>query len=325
MSRVQIITHSTDLPDIKCRDFFHSVDLFKILEQTPGSSPYMVIVTDESGRIESHLLAMINRRGSWLPPYLYSIGRIYGEGQYETENQQEQTRLFELMVQAVTRKFKRKLCLYIEFSNISKKMFGYKIFRQFSYFPIRWMQIDNDLQNKQPIERLSEKMRNRINNLQEAGVTTEEVKNQEDVEAFYKMLKSFYRFKFQRFIPRQKFFEELQRDGEHKIYITRFKQKVIGGCAVVYSQGDAYLWYLASKRKSFPMQHPHLMTVWHAIQDSHEHGSGHLHFMNVGLPFRKNPQREFILRFQGKPASTYRWFRCSIRGVNRLLNWINRE
>ena len=89
MSNVRIITKSTELPEMDCRDYFHSTDLFKILEQTPGCSPYMVVVTDEQDRIVAHLLAMINRRGSWIPPYLYSAGRVYGEGQYETEDASE--------------------------------------------------------------------------------------------------------------------------------------------------------------------------------------------------------------------------------------------
>ena len=48
-------------------------------------------------------------------------------------------------------------------------------------------------------------------------------------------------------------------------------------------------------------------------------------FMDVGLPFSKNPFREFILRFGGKEQSTYRWFRFSIRWVNKLLRWLYRE
>ena len=325
MSDVRIITKSAELPELECRDFFHSTDLFKILEQTSGCSPYMVVATNDEGRVVAHLLAMVNRRGSWLPPYLYSTGRVYGEGQYETEDTAEKARLFEVMLEAITKKFLRRLCLYIEFSNISKKMFGYKSFRKCSYFPVRWMQIHNSLHDKPPTERLSEKLRHRIANTYSTGVTTGEAADKADVDEFYKMLRSFYRFKFQRFIPKASFFEAFATTGQNKIFITRYKKWVIGGCAVVYTQGNAYLWYLASKRKSFPMQHPHLLTVWHALDYSHRQGYHHIYFMNVGLPFRKNPQREFILRFQGKPASTYRWFRFSFKWLNKMLNWIYRE
>ena len=112
---------------------------------------------------------------------------------------------------------------------------------------------------------------------------------------------------------------------EKKHSLTFRLEHCIGCAACVYSQGNAYLWYLASKRKSFPMQHPNLMTVWHALQYSHSHGYQHIYFLDVGLPFSHNPYREFILRFGGKPASTYRWFRCSLKWVNKILNWLYRE
>ena len=54
-------------------------------------------------------------------------------------------------------------------------------------------------------------------------------------------------------------------------------------------------------------------------------GRQHIRFLDVGLPFRKNPYRNFILRFGGKEVSTYRWFRISIRWVNALASWLWRE
>ena len=39
----------------------------------------------------------------------------------------------------------------------------------------------------------------------------------------------------------------------------------------------------------------------------------------------ENSFREFILRFGGKPVSTNRWFRCSIRWINNVLKWVYRD
>ena len=63
------------------------------------------------------------------------------------------------------------------------------------------------------------------------------------------------------------------------------------------------------------------MTIWHAIDNAYSRGYSHIHFMDVGLPFSKNPFREFILRFGGKPVSTYRWFRFSARWLNTVMSW----
>ncbi len=320
---IRIITRGKDLPEMHCRSFFHSTELFHILEQTPGSTPYMVIALNESGEIRAHLLATVNRRGSFLPPYLYSVGRIYGEGEYE--DNEEKAELFALMLKAITTRLKRRLCLYVEVSHISKKMFGYKTFRENDYFPIRWMLIHNSLHSKTPEERLSDKMKERIHHLEEIGVTCQEATTPEEISDFYKILKNFYRFKFQYFLPKKKLFEQFIATHNGRIYLVMYKKWVIGGCVVVYSDGNAYLWYMASKRKSFAKFRPTTMTIWNALQDSHRRGYPHLHFMNVGLPYSKNPIRESILRFGGKPASTNYWFRYSIGWLNKLLKWIYRE
>ncbi len=327
---VDIITRGGELPTMSVGNFFHSPELFHILEKTSGCSPYMVIVRKEDGLVVAHMLATIFRRGSLLPLYWYSLGRIYGEGDYDIDAGEDdylkaKSELFEIMLDAITKKFRRKLCLYIEFSDISKKMFGYRNFRNHDYFPVRWLQIHNNLVSKAPKDRLSEKLRNRIDHLYAMGVTTSVSKEKDDIDEFYKMLRNYYRFKFQRFLPKKTFFEQLIQNCDCHLVVTKYKKWLIGGSLLISTGNDTYLWYTASKRKSFHLQHPSTMTIWHSLHYSQQLGYKHLHFMNVGLPFKKNPKREFIQRFGGKPASCYRWFRFSISWLNRLLKWIYRE
>lgn len=327
---VHIVTRSEDLPSMKVGNFFHSPELFRITEKTSGSTPYMVVVTDCDGHVKAHMLATIYRRGSLLPLYWYSLGRVYGEGDYDIEVDNDnyikiKSKLFELMLDAITKKFRKKLCLYIEFSDISKKMFGYRYFRNHEYFPVRWMQIHNNLITKDPKDRLTDKMLNRIEHLYKSGVVTSVSKEKNDIDDFYKMLRNYYRFKFQRFLPKKAFFEQMILSDKCHMIVTKYKKWLIGGCVLINNNNDTFLWYSASKRKSFHLQHPGTMTIWYSLLYSKQLGYEHLHFMNVGLPFKKNPKRDFILRFGGKPASCYRWFRFSISWLNRLLKWIYRE
>ena len=318
-AEVKIIEKSEELPAIAYRNFFHSEDFFRMLEQTPGCTPYMAVAYSKEGTILAHILAVVYRRGSFLPPYLYSCGRIYGEGEYapgESKND-----LFGEMVEALTRRLRRRMCLYIEFSNLSKKMFGYRHLRRHGYFPVRWLQIHNSLHSKPPEARISERTKKRIESAFDAGVETREASTEEEVQAFHKVLRRYYRFKFQRFIPRRELFLLLWKSQYCKILLTLSKGRIIGGSALVYTGKDAYLWYMVSRNKTHLIQHPRSMTIWHALQHSHEHGFEHLRFMNVGLPFSKNPIRESILRFGGKPTSTFRWFRFSFGFVNKIVGW----
>lgn len=316
---VRIISKSEELPQMICNNFFHSQELFQIIEKTPGQSPYMAIATDDNGLIVGHMLAIIRTRGSWIPPYFLSQGRIFGEGEYTDKVEREE--VFGLLLQKITQKFKRKLCLYAEFSDVSQKMFGYHYFRQNKYFPVHWQEIHNSLHSMPPEERLSEKMLQTIRKCYNAGVETREAETTEEVHGFYKMLNGFYRMKMRRLIPPEDQIIELAKSENAKIFLTIYRKKIIGGCACVYSEGNSYLWYLASKRKSHPTLHPQLMTIWQAIKYAHTHNYAHIFFLDVGLPFKRNPFRDFILSFGGKPVAKYHWFRFSIPSINNLLSW----
>ena len=305
-----------------CQNFFHSPELFHIIERTPGQKPYMAVVTDDE-RIVGHALAIIRRRGSWLPPYLYTQGRIYGEGEYADDLNREE--VFGLLLQALTRKMRRRLCLYTEFSNLSRKMFGYRFFRKNNYFPVGWQEVHNSLHSKSPIERIGDKLQDRIERVYNLGVATREASSESEVRKFHKLLHSYYRFKIQRLPPTEEQLVELYRSDYAHIFVTLYKDKIIGGCACAYSEGNAYLWYIASRRKSYHILHPNTMTIWHAMNWAWEHNYSHFFFLDVGLPYPRNPYREFILSFGGKPVSTYRWFRISIGWLNRLVSWFYRE
>lgn len=319
----RIYSGNDRLPDgLKEDNFFHSPHLFMLCKATPRQRPYMVTVEDSNGRILSQMLAIVRRRASWFPPYLYRQCRILGEGYYQ--DAQAKDELFGLMLQALTRKLGPNM-LFMEMSNLSQKMFGYKQFRDNRFFPVRWLSIHNSLHSHTPEERIGPKMMKRINKAYQRGIETVEVENEADFQAFSKLLHHHNWLKPKRYIPADEFFKGMQREGYARLFITRYHEHVIGCSAVVYSQGQAYLWYAAFRRKSFVKFHPDELTIWHAIKDAHTRGYEHIYFMDVGLPYSKNSYREFILSFGGKPVSTYRWFRCNIKWINSLLSWIYRD
>lgn len=314
---VEIVSKSKDLPPLKSNLLFHSPEYFRIVEETSGHRPLMAIVRDEHGNIAAHLTAIIRRRGSLFPPFLFSQGRIYGEGEYAEDTDREE--LFGLMLKAVTRVFRRKLCLYAEFSELSQKMFGYRHFRSNGYTPVTWQEIHNSLHSKSPEERLTDKARQRLTKAEAGGVEQIVAATPDDVHAFYKLLKSHFRTKFRRFIPPEQLFYQLWKAERCKIFLTRYKGKTIGGSACVYSNTDAYLWFLAAKRKTFHNLHPDTFSVWQAIKHAHSNGYQHIRFLDVGLPYEQNTFRDFILSFGGKPVSKFRWFCFFIPWLNFIL------
>ena len=321
---ITIYKKSSKLPAVDESNFFHSRRLFVILEKTPRHKPYMVVVTDAQGRIVSHLLGFLRYRTFIFPPFLLVHCRVLSEGVY-AESKYSKEELMGEMLGALTRDIGLRV-LYIEVSNLSQKMLGYKQLRQQGFYPVHWMSVHNSLHSHTPEERIPEKMQKRINQAHERGAKTEMVTTEDDFVAFSKLMRKHNIFKPKRFIPDDAFFRGLMADKDSgQLFVTKYHGKVIGCSAVVYSQGDAYMWYSAFRRKTYHHMHPDILTIWDAMKDAHQRGYRHMCFMDVGLPFEKNSFRDFILSFGGKEQSTYRWFRFSLKWVNKLLAWIYRE
>ena len=323
MSQYQtaIYTRGDTLPTMDGGNFYHSPELFHIVERTPGQRPCMAVATDGQGRVVGHILVFL-LRASWMP-LLYWQAHAYGEGDYAEDVNSEE--VFGLLLEALVRRLRRRLCFFIEFSDISRKMFGYKYFRAQGFFPIPWQEIHNSLHSMDPHDRLQPKMLKKIGHIYQQGVVTREVTTEEDLDRFVHLVRGFYRWKVHRVVPPEKQIAEIYRSDNGRLFATLYKGRLIGGCVCVYSEGNAYLWYLASLRKRYARLHPATMTVWQAIIWAWKHNYAHIYFLDAGLPYPNNPFREFILRFGGKPVAKYRWFRFSIGWLNNLLSWIWKE
>lgn len=319
-----IYRNTKDLPALDDSNFFHSSRLFEISRQASRQKPYMVVVTDGEGRLVSHMLGIVRYRTFLFPPFLLIHCRVLGEGVYYHDEDYPRDQLFGMMLESLTRLLNNRT-LYIEVSNLRQKMTGYRQLKQQQYFPVNWMSIHNSLHSHAPEERITEKLQKRIDNARTKGVTTNEVTSEEDFKAFSKLLRKHNLLKPKRYIPDDLFFRKIMEGDDGRLFVTKYHQRVIGCAAVVYSEENAYLWYSAFRRKSYMTVHPDVMTIWDTMQDCYQRGFQHMCFMDVGLPFSKNPFRDFILRFGGKEQSTFRWFRFSIRWVNRLLKWFYRE
>jgi hypothetical protein len=325
--RVNIYTSGDALPqELSSINYFHSPQLFKLCEHTPRLKPFMVTLSTPDGHICAQMLAVVRYRSSWFPPYYYKHCRITGEGVYHSDDAPTH---FGTMIQSLTERLGHRT-LYVEVSHLGQKMFGYRQLRGLKFFPVRWMSIHNSLHSHTPEERITPQMQRRIDAAYEHGVTTYEVKSEDDFKEFMRLLRHHNWLKPKRYIPDDEFFRHFwNKDdtggSEGRLFVTRFRNHIIGCSAVVYSHRQSFLWFAAYRRKTYAWVHPRELTVWHAIKDSHQRGYEHIFFMDVGLPFRKNKFRDFILRFGGKPVSTYRWFRFSIKWLNSLLTWIYRK
>ena len=329
--KVTIHTDTTTLPALPHGSYFHSRELMELCMRTPRHKPYMAVVTDDNGEAIANLLAVVRYKYVWMIPQLHRHVRILGEGAYSDKADfgtsptgLSKNMVFSMMLDALTRRLQGRT-LYMEVSHLSQKMFGYAPLRAAGYFPVRWMSIHNSHHSHAPEERINERQLRRIEAAMARGIETHVVKSEEDYKSLFRLLHRHYWFKPRKFIPSDDFFKGLQEAGHCKMLLTTYKGKTLGCAIYVYSDGDAYLWYSASRRKSYASLHPNAVTFWNTIRYTYKENCQHIRFMDVGLPFSRNPYRDFILSFGGKEVSTFRWFRTRSQWLNKLASWMWRE
>lgn len=313
---VKVISRSRDLPDLSSDWFFHSAELFRIVEESPGQKPLMAVALDAEGRVVANMLALVLRKWSFLPPYFFSVGRIYGEGNYAEGVDKAQ--LFPLLLKAVTRRFRRRFCLYAECSDLPTKMFGYAAFRSCGYFPVSWQEVKNSLHNASPEERITEPARRLVDRGIDHGMSTYVATTEAEARAFHHLLHRSFRTNFRRLIPNLRYFLKLNDSDNVRLFVTTQGGEIVGGAACVYSGQNAYLWYLGARGKRRRRKTINAVTVWHVLQHAYDHNYRHLCFLDAGMPVSHSPYREFILGFGGKPVTKFRWFWTPISWFSKM-------
>lgn len=314
----------SEIPELPGENTFHSKELFLIYEATPGYMPIFIVATIDNKPI-AKLLAGIRTSKALFSFSIVRRCEIFGTGEY-LDDGIDQEKVFGEMLEHLTTEALRASFM-IEFRNLDNAMFGYKYFRENKYFPVNWLRVRNSLHSQKKAEdRFSPSRIRQIKKGLRNGAKVEEACSTEEIREFSRMLYKIYSSHIRKHFPNIEFFrqmeEKLIRSNLGKIFIVRYKEKIIGGSVCIYSENNVYLWFSGGMRKTYALQYPGILAVWAALQDAFEHKYKHLEFMDVGLPFKKHGYRDFVLRFGGRQSSTRRWFRFRWMWLNNLFSKI---
>jgi hypothetical protein len=309
-----------DIPDFPEENLFHSKELFLIYEETPGYTPYL-FAAFRGDKLLAHLLAVVQKDRRFFSHSFIRRCEVYDCGEY-TASANDKEGVFGLLLEHLTEEVLQSSFM-IEFRNLSDLRFGYKCFRENNYFPINWLKVHNSLHGNKTVEqRLSVSRLRQIKKALKNGAVVDEARSEEEVKEFSLMLQHAYSSHFRKYFPDIAFFNHLynkwENSGKAKIFVVKYKYKIIGGSVCIYSEDNAYLWFSGGMRKTYALQYPGVLAVWKALKDAQNNGYRHFEFMDVGLPFKQYGFREFVLRFGGKQSSTRRWFRFRWKWMNNL-------
>ncbi|NLZ73105.1 MAG: GNAT family N-acetyltransferase [Bacteroidales bacterium] len=320
---IQLTTyyHSKDIPPLPGENTFHSTELFKIYEATPGYTP-LLIVARKAEVVKGKILAATRTQKKIFPPSIIKRCVIYDQGEFFCKSHNEQESLFGFMLEHLTKEALRNAFI-IEFRNLSHAKFGYRFFRQNGYFPMNWLRVRNTFSKNKTIESdFSPSRRRQIRKGLKNGATVREAKSYDEINTFAEVLKKNYSSKIRKHFPNQTFFKNMKnvfKENKSRIFIVTYKDKIIGGSACIYSKESAFLWFSGGLRKSYRTLFPGVLAVWIALKDAKQRNYKHLEFMDVGLAFRPHGYRDFVLRFGGKQSSTRRWFRFKWKWLNKAF------
>ena len=266
-----------DIPDLPGKNTFHSKELFLIYEATPGYTPLLIVAT-ENGKPMARLLAAIRKAKRWLPSSLVKHCVVYSEGEGLDEslstNKEKAEEVFGEMLEHLTQEATRT-CFLIEFRNLNNSMFGYRFFRNNNYFPVNWLRVRNSLHGMKNVEdRFSPSRIRQIKKGLKNGAKVEEAHTVEEIRDFSRMLHKVYSSRIRRYFPANDFFRHMNsmliRGKQAKIFIVKYKEKIIGGAVCIYSEESAFLWFSGGMRKTYALQYPGILAVWMALKDAYE-------------------------------------------------------
>jgi hypothetical protein len=313
--------HANDIPDLPGTNIFYSKEIFHVYEATPGYTPILIVAYDGIIPI-AKILTVVRKCIRFVPPSLINQYEIYGTGEFFDEKIDAEE-VFGNMLEYITSIGAQESFL-IEFRNLENSLFGYKAFRENEYFPVNWLRVRNSFHNTSDLlNKVSVSRRRQIKKGYANGARVSVVDKLEDIRSFSQMLKTNYSYNIRKHFPCLEFFEYLDEKAIHskiiKVFIVKYKEKIIGGSVIVFSGKNAYLLFSGGIRKTHKKLYPGVLAIWEALKFAQNEGYEHLEYMDVGLPFRKHGFRDFVLRFGGKQQSSRRWFRLKWSFLNNFL------
>lgn len=319
--RLATYYHAGDVPPLPGKNVFYSTELFRLWEQTPGYRAMLLVAFD--GETPIGKLLCLTRRHFCLVRFVEKTF-VFGAGEYFNTSLRKEI-IFSEMLSYLTFTYKDRSFM-LEFRNLEEPLFAYRYFRENGYFPVRWLRVRNSIHHDALDKWMSSSHRRQIQRALRNGAELDVARNADDVYAFFSMLKKYYSARIYHYLPEIEFFLSLlQQETKRelgKIFLVRYKNRIIGGSVCLFSGEDVYLLFSGGMRKSYPLQYPGVLAVWNAMNYARDHNYCHFEFINAGLPFKKYGYRDFILRFGGKQMSSRRWFRVGWKWLNKLLTRI---
>lgn len=150
-------------------------------------------------------------------------------------------------------------------------------------------------------ERLSENRKRQIRKAQAAiECLANERVNEEEIRAWYEILKQLYRTKVKTPLWPVEFFLEAYWQRIGKFLFVKHNGKIIGGSMVVSDERTVYEWFECGMNNEYKEQYPSVMVTYAGMEFAHEQGCNRYDMMGAGEPGVPYGVRDFKSEFGGE-------------------------
>lgn len=188
--------------------------------------------------------------------------------------------------------------IYMEIRNLHDYSRWQSIFEAngFTYQPHLNIQVNCNVAHS-----LSEQRVRQVRKALKNGVKISQAQSEEEVKAWYLILKQLYRKKVRTPLWIEEFFLQFYRNGVGKYLLVKHEDKVIGGMMCPILEGKTiYEWYMCGLDEDFRECYPSIVATYAAIEYAKEHGLQLFDFMGAGKPDMPYGVRDFKMKFSGE-------------------------
>lgn len=154
------------------------------------------------------------------------------------------------------------------------------------------------------------------------GATVVEHPTEEDVRAFYLVLKDLYETKVKTPLFPLDFFLKLYRTDFSQFLLVRYQDEIIGGTVCVFDDETVYEWFACGKDGCYKNIFPSTLATWSGIRFAAESGRKCFDMMGAGAPGDGGyGVREFKAKFGGRLVEYGRFKHICDKPLYALGKW----
>jgi len=224
-----------------------------------------------------------------------------------------------MLLDALIQKIRKKV-IYIE----TRNFFDYEKFkdvfeqRNFAFSPHLNFHLATDSEEVVRKNISKSKMRDIKRSLKE-GAEIVIAEKQEEVEAYYEILKHLYKTKVKTPLQDIGFFIKLFEQKSVKFILIKYQEEIIGGviCALLPNK-VVYEWFVCGVDRKYKHIYPSILATWAGIEYAFKNGYAYFDFMGAGKPDEEYGVREFKKSFGGELVAHGRFLYIAKPGLYKL-------